>query len=707
MRFGNNMTNNTLRLDYLRLLEGWVSSAQQNIYSPRDRPDLKYYGDGTNGWGMQTVQKAFGALAVLASEPELDERRAGLSRAELLDHARAMLRYSLESHLAGSYHTTDSDDFRWGHTWISALGVERMMHGVEAIGDALTPNDRTLLRNMLVSESDWLLDSYPVTADPISPNHPESNMWNGAVMLRTALLYPDTPRAAAYREKGTRFLLNSISIPSDKTSTRLFDGQPLSAWHVGANFFEGYGCNHHGYLNIGYMVITLSNLAMLHFSYRRAGVQAPEALYLHFEKLWQLVRMCIFDDGRLNRIGGDSRVRYCYCQDYLLPVLLLVADTLGEDCSAMERGWLDQVRTEVAYNDDGTFLSKRCELFVERSPLYFTRLESDRAVTLSCEVLWRRLYNDFAKPSGTGNYALDPTYRERLTIWHDDYHGSCAVRDPGRLASFTWRASELPQGLCLPPGDSSLAEWNMNLASAICGDGSLEINTLLEHREELFEGGFVTMGRYKTMTDGLLAEQIRQEETAVTSIAFAALPDGATVVTLQWARALKRCHINSVRGLKLNVPNDVFNGFKRDYVQQRTSLTVDGKIAVKAIYGGELALHRPPYRQIGLKNKQSVYPTRGMLHCDEICLTLDLTPRWYDKDETILDFGVAVTTNGVVATAEALPLPCAGLRGVRVTGQDGKTYRVVANFGAADETCDGRLLPACTAVVLAGEQTLS
>ena len=694
------MITTPLRIDYLRLLERWVPSIRPYLFIPKDGPDLTYYGDGTNGWGMQTTQKAFAALAVLATEPELNESEVGLSRTELLDLTRAMLRYSLESHLAGSYHTTDSDDFRWGHTWISALGVERMMHGVEAIHDTLTPNDLILLRNMLVSESDWLLDAYPVTADPISPNHPESNMWNGAILHRTALLYPDAPRAAAYREKGTRFLLNAISIPSDKTSTRMFDGRQLAEWHVGANFFESYGCNHHGYLNVGYMVITLSNLAMLHFSFRRAGAKPPEALYLHFEKLWQLVRMCIFPDGRLNRIGGDSRVRYCYCQDYLLPVLLLVADTLGENAVAQERGWLEQVRTEVAYNGDASFLSKRCELFVERSPLYYTRLESDRAVALSYEVLWRRLYNDFAQPAGTGDYVPDPTYRESLSAWHDDYHGACTVRDPGRLASFTWRASELPQGLCIPPGDSSLAEWNMNMASAIRGDGITEVCTLLEHNEEMFAGGFVTAGRFKTMTDGLLAEQIRQEEIAVTCIAFAALPDGATVVTLQWAQALKRCHINSVRGLKLNVPNDVFNNFKRDYVQQGASLTVDDKIAVRAIYGGEITLHRPDYRQIGLKHRQDCYPTRGMLHCDEICIGLDLTPRWYDKDEAIFDFGAAVTTNGVVSVTEALPVAHPDLRAVRVTGQDGKAYRVIANFGAAAADYEGTALVPCSAIVL-------
>jgi hypothetical protein len=692
---------NNLRIDYLRLLEHWIPSTQAWIQAPRDRPDLLYYGDGTNGWGMQTAQKALGAFATLVDEPELDTRRCGLSRDELLQRALAMLRYTLASHHSGDYHTTDSDTTCWGHTWISSLGVERMMPGVEALWPHLTPDDHARLRAMLISESDWLLKEYPVVADPIDwkRNHPESNMWNGAVLWRTALLYPDAPDAAAFREKGTSFLLNAISIPSDKESSRLFDGRPLSAWHVGANFFESYACNHHEYLNVGYMVITLSNLALLHFTCRWLGVQAPEALYLHMEKLWQLVRMCLFDDGRLFRIGGDSRVRYCYCQDYLLPVLMLTSDALGERCDSFERGWLQQVQTEVAANGDGTFLSTRCELFVERSPLYFTRLESDRAMTIACEVLWRRRHNDFATPGGTGAYQPDPAFRERLTVWHDDYHGSCYVRDPGRFASFAWRSMEWPQGMCVPPDDSSLAEWKMNMASVIEGDGVRHPLTLVSHHETLFDGGFVTAGRFLNTTEVMLAEQIDREDTAMTTLAFAALPDGATVVTLQFARALKHCHLSHVRGLNLNLPNDIFNHGKRDYRGADALLTIDDRLTVSALYGGEVQIHRPPYRQIGLVWKQQWYPERGMLHCDEICIGLQLSPRWYDKDETILDFGAAVVTGNKAPTAEVLQLED-GLRGVRVTGQDGRDYRVVANMGESEILFEGLPLTPATARVL-------
>ena len=88
-----------------------------------------------------------------------------------------------------------------------------------------------------------------------------------------------------------------------------------------------------------------------------------------------------------------------------------------------------------------------------------------------------------------------------------------------------------------------------------------------------------------------------------------------------------------------------------------------------------------------------------MLHCDEICIGLGLEPRWYDKDETVLDFGAAVVTGNKAPAAEVLALE-AGLRGVRVTGQDGRDYRVVVNIGDTELTFEDHPLPPATARVL-------
>ena len=61
--------------------------------------------------------------------------------------------------------------------------------------------DRAALRRMFLSEADFLLTGYPVRAGLVENNRPESNMWNGALLLRCALEYPDAPNAALYEEQ--------------------------------------------------------------------------------------------------------------------------------------------------------------------------------------------------------------------------------------------------------------------------------------------------------------------------------------------------------------------------------------------------------------------------------------------------------------------------------------------------------------------------
>jgi len=261
------MNTEISRMDYIRCLGKWIGASERFLYTPPGKPELECYGAGYDSWGVQTNQKAFAAYATLAGCSERELEKISFSRDYLLEHSLRLLRFSLESHIAGSFKCTDGR--KWGNTWISALGIERMMHGVEAIEEHLNDNDRELLKKVLLSESEWLLNSYDIVGSPFAKggaNKPESNLWNGSLLHRTSMLYPDSPNAEAYKEKGIRFLMNSISVPSDETSDIIMDGKAVKDRFVGANFFETYALNHHGYLNVGYMVICLSNIAMLHFS---------------------------------------------------------------------------------------------------------------------------------------------------------------------------------------------------------------------------------------------------------------------------------------------------------------------------------------------------------------------------------------------------------------------------------------------------------
>ena len=663
---------------YQKLLMQWIPSARAWIVEPEDRKDLAYYGTGTDIWGIQTHMKAFSAFAALAgSLPESDSRSV-----EIREYALKMLRFTLESHKTGSYHCTDGTDVRWGHHWLATLGIERMMHGIEAIEPYLTAHDRHRLRAVFTSEADYLCDHRKVEADPISPNVPESNLWSGAFLHRAAWQYPDAARAAEWKRHGTALLLNSISLPSDRHSSTPYAGIPEREWHVGANFFESGALNHHGYMNVGYMVICLSNIAMLHFSMKCAGVAAPPELYHHFLTIWRFVRSCLFDDGRLWRIGGDTRVRYCYCQDYLIPVLLLAADLEGEDTRTEESGWLSIVETEAAHNGDGSFLSDRCELFRARSPLYYTRLESDRACTLAMGLHWRRCFsNNFsdlrAKPS-------------KSLHWMDAFHGAYIARESTRMASFTWIAAERPSGSVVPPTDSSMHESRFNLVSMVEGGGLINQCEIAAHEGRLVSDGFITGGVFDYITAGLLEENDVSNCNARNHLLFCAIPDGQTVVTLQLCTALRRCWITHVYPLNLTIPNDIFNAWTRDYQLSANSIAIDGRLRVSLAYDalGGLSIERGHNRSIGVTRIQLpdghlsnslVYRDHGMLKVDRILAGGASRYRWYNPGEILFDFGAVLTTGGHIP--ECRCFADGDLRAIRITGADGKHYIVAADFG--------------------------
>jgi hypothetical protein len=684
------MLNQGDRESYAALLANWIKYSQDTVYPVAGDNELCHYGPGGHThWGVQTNIKAFSSFAVAAADPSVSWEKYGLTRDLVLSQALGMLRYSLNTHLSGKKFCVDGH--QWGYSWIYILGIDRMMHAVEAIEAELTADDKEAMRRVFVSEADWLLTEYPVEAGLTEHNKPESNIWNGSILIRTAMLYPDTQNASKYMEKGCKFFANGISIPSDETAADTRD------IFVGPNFTEKYGLNHHHYLNVGYMVICLSNLAMLHFSARHHGYKLPAMVYHHAEELWRLVRTFTWDDGRLLRVGGDTRARYCYCQDYALPVWAMAEDLWGEDCTSLETGWLNILEKEAAANGDGSFLSERLSFLEVQSPLYYTRLESDRSNAVSMLVHWYRRFKFNALKKS-------PVYSQ----WDDDFHGAAFCAGPDRYASFVWNAAEKPQGLCLPPDDSSFGEWRRNLAGVIKGSGSTNEEEPVFHREGFFQGGFLTSGYSLCYSDGFVAEGQTREDVARKVIAFAALPDGKTVLSIQYAVALNRIYGSMIKGIYWHIPNDIYNNNRRflkcdgyDYTLRGGHWATKQEIlpAGKWINADEklglaaslpLTIVRNGKRQIGLKSQPDI---NGSIYTEEICAPYEQRNRWYEIGECLIDAAFAVQT-GKAAETETLAASLKAespdkLRKVCVKGADGRNYVLILNISGTPVPLEG------------------
>lgn len=696
----------------LVLLERWQTAAEKYWYPIPGRDHLGCYGSGYNSWGVQTNQKYAAAMAGLGMRGE----QHGI-RAEVTDRARsralAALRFSLASHLSGEHRCTDGT--RWGHTWISGLGLERMMHGARLLDSLLTDQDRAALRRVLTSEAEWLATDYGradhkgVHADlwnASGRNAPESNIWNGALLWRSAVMYPDHPQAGQWQARAHAFLMNGISVPADAGDTRMVAGKKVRDWHVGANFFPHFALDHHGYLNVGYMVICLSNIAMLHFDLTGQELPLPESLYHHAEELWQVVRHLVAPNGRLIRIGGDSRVRYGYCQEYLLPVLVFAGRHLHDsDAAGLINAQVRLIGEEAEYNKDGSFFGNRLAAIASASDYYYTRLESDRACCLGMAAAYGRNLIPGITPAAEGDRA-EPDFQ-----WQDPEHGAVVCRTPSRFVSFAWRAHALGQGLCFAPEDSHAVEWQHNLGGYVRFQNEKPATNIgHNHERELadyairqFDGGFITAGSIREGCHTAIAEGWTGHDQARHRIVFAALPDQATVVGMQFCRTgSARSYIREVAGLHLNLPNDLYNGFCRrletgqgtlilknpagqDLVQELNSTWVlaDNRLGAAGLYGAKgFTIDQSGQRRGG---------TRQSLYVDRILWPHQGRLRAADPGTVVLDAGWAVMTGATRETIGRLAGTAAVLpggpedrlvRGVRVAGRDGREYVVVANFKA-------------------------
>jgi hypothetical protein len=478
------------------------------------------------------------------------------------------------------------------------------------------------------------------------------------------------------------------------------DGKPVCERFVGANFFPNYALDHHGYLNVGYMIICASNAAMLHFDLKAAELERPESLDHHQADLWKVLRRMIFANGRLARIGGDTRVRYAYCQEYLLPTLLYAADQLNDEhaLSLIERQ-LELILKEAEDAGDGSFYGNRLDELKNQNPQYYTRLESDRACVLGMLLAYGELVNAPEKPQQSFENSAQGN-------WCEPEHGAALHRCETRFVSFAWRAFGLGQGLCLPPDDGHLAEWEHNLAGKVefvnHPQDTKKHRRLEEYHIDEFDGGFVTCGKIIEGVDITMAEGWRGTDSATHQIAFAALPDNHTVIGLQHCRMNdRRGYVAQIKGMQFNLPNDLYNDYTRELITDAGKSTftspplkeecislsgkwanIENKIGLVGLYGAEnLTIHRHPNRRAGALQS---------LFVEEICFPGVIKTKKVEANEIILDAGWAVISSVDAKTTKyfckaqqkvLLGRESENVRAVRIEALDGNIYYVIANFG--------------------------
>ena len=661
-----------------------------------------YYGTGEAGhWAVQSNFNVAGGLAVLA-ETSLD---IPFDKEEILETALGCFRYNLDTHVTGKGNKCSCGS-QWGGAWITVLGLERMTAGELVLEKYLTPEEKESFRKLRAFEADWLTDNFEVVAGMEASskrNKPESAMWNGSFLFRTAMDYPDLPRKNEYLEKSTALLLNAISHVLDAASEERFKGRPLREWNVGFNFTPNYSLDHHGYMNVGYSVVTLSHAAYLYFYCKARKWEFPSEARHNVEALWRVVKNFIAPDGRMIRIGGDSRARYCYCQMYLLPVLLMMEELYNDKESVrFEKGMLELLAEEQQNNPDGSFFGTRLADMSYQSRYYYTRLESDPFAALSTGADFRRRY---------GSAELPADFKAAPAVWHDDYHGADMVRSETTLRSMVRKGGEGPVALAMTLEDSSMAEWSGNGFSQFTGH-KMGVENLFNYRKS-FPGGFVNSGIAQAVENQPWGEGERPYPVYDVRSACAALPDGRSMIILEKSCCIKEHALASFVSMGWRVPNDVHNKCVRTFTWENGSVTlekssgkgvidtgcrrlsVEGKLGFVLGYGADsFKIHAPVESLSVIKG----FPAMTSLYVNEICGHVDKNEKHRNfPGDVLADTGYAVIAGATLEESRKYQLELfestPELRAVKFTTPEG-VWLFGANFSDQKIKWQGEELPA-------------
>jgi hypothetical protein len=193
---------------------------------------------------------------------------------------------------------------------------------------------------------------------------------------------------------------------------------------------------------------------------------------------------------------------------------------------------------------------------------------------------------------------------------------------------------------------------------------------------------------------------MQKENLARKYIAFAALPDDRTVISIQRAKAINRARTVEVAALTFNVPNDIYNksvrtivygggekalqgcniASKKETIDLGSYVSVDGKIAIAS--SEPLTLVRRGKRQIGLKET----PDTGTLYCEEICSSYKNEKNTFGRGDEIFTahFAVAVGDDNTASklSESLISYDMGDVRTASCVGADGKRYILIMNTGA-------------------------
>lgn len=500
-------------------------------------------GSGENG--IRTNTSIAFALAVWLHR---HGRQAGALGARQQARFIQLVRYLVLGHRTGGGRCADGRP--WGHEWQSAWWAAKLGLGGWLMGAQLPEELREGLRRLVSSEADRHLHRWAPTG-LAADTKAEENAWDAEILAVALLVAPEAAQAPAWRDKLREFSMNVFSAPQDRLDNTEVDGRPVRQAVYTCNLHGDFTLENHGSYHFCYVASPLLSKAWAQLALRWAGEAPPQSLHHHVACVWQLARH-LFREHRFAYVGGQDWARYTYGEYFIVPALSYLEQVVEDPgIRQIQRARLDFLASEALANTDGTFFGRR--FTAGRLSGQYGKYESD---TYACIALTLMLENLPAAPAlQTRRTALPP-------MSADDGHVSpeaqlCFWHTPRMFFGFGWQhlGHDVPSLLLAPAGRDDMLEWRegngIGKVQAWGERSTVGVRSMREHQRHLHISGRTATRDRKGRT--LYETQLDIDVDL----------DASSVEIRCKVQAVSRLWLVRTSGVRLHIPNDMFNQLER------------------------------------------------------------------------------------------------------------------------------------------------
>jgi hypothetical protein len=351
-----------------------------------------------------------------------DEKVVGLARPALMQEAiLPLMRYLTTTHLTGTRPTSDGKP--WGDAWQSAHWAQMLGRGAWWVWDDLPDDVRQGVRRVVAHEADRIAGSEPPHRI-LQDTKAEENAWNAQILSVAVLLMPDDARRPAWETAFQRWVMSSFLRPADETSREVVDGRTVAEQFSGANVYDDFTLENHGFVHPDYMTTFSLSLGCA-LDYTLTGRRPPEALLFNTAGIYENLKWFLLPDGGFVYPSGQDWTLFRH--PGWIHVHLLEAVYGGDpDAWRLALRSLSAMEKMQSRNASGAIFSE--------GEYFFPSTQTDRLASLACD--WLILE--------TASGVTD-RFQERFGVRRLDAGKLILHRTPAMVNSVSWGAKVMAQ----------------------------------------------------------------------------------------------------------------------------------------------------------------------------------------------------------------------------------------------------------------------